>query len=80
MLLGVVRIRDYNTTQPSMNGIHVQKVDAIRASNPCSEYMFLDNTACNLASMNFVDFYNEETNRFNVEGYEYVTRLMDSCP
>ncbi|HPI53390.1 MAG TPA: vitamin B12-dependent ribonucleotide reductase [Chitinophagaceae bacterium] len=48
---------------------------AIRASNPCSEYMFLDNTACNLASMNLRRFYNEETNKFNVEGYEYVTRL-----
>ncbi|HNB82684.1 MAG TPA: vitamin B12-dependent ribonucleotide reductase, partial [Chitinophagaceae bacterium] len=48
---------------------------AIRASNPCSEYMFLDNTACNLASMNLRRFYNEETNQFDVNGYEYVTRL-----
>ncbi|MEZ5047835.1 MAG: vitamin B12-dependent ribonucleotide reductase [Chitinophagaceae bacterium] len=47
----------------------------IRASNPCSEYMFLDNTACNLASMNLRKFYNEDTNVFDVEGYEYVTRL-----
>ncbi|MBP6624087.1 MAG: vitamin B12-dependent ribonucleotide reductase [Chitinophagaceae bacterium] len=47
----------------------------IRASNPCSEYMFLDNTACNLASMNLRRFYNEDTNKFDVEGYEYVTRL-----
>lgn len=47
----------------------------IRASNPCSEYMFLDNTACNLASMNLRRFYNEETNQFDVTGYEYVTRL-----
>lgn len=47
----------------------------IRASNPCSEYMFLDNTACNLASMNLRRFYNEETNQFDVAGYEYVTRL-----
>lgn len=47
----------------------------IRASNPCSEYMFLDNTACNLASMNLRRFYNQETNQFDVNGYEYVTRL-----
>ncbi len=47
----------------------------IRASNPCSEYMFLDNTACNLASMNLRRFYNENTNQFDVAGYEYVTRL-----
>jgi ribonucleoside-diphosphate reductase alpha chain len=47
----------------------------IRASNPCSEYMFLDNTACNLASFNLRRFYNEETNIFDVEGFEYMTRL-----
>ena len=47
----------------------------IRASNPCSEYMFLDNTACNLASLNLRRFYNEETGMFDVEGFEYMTRL-----
>ena len=47
----------------------------IRASNPCSEYMFLDNTACNLASLNLRRFYNEETGKFDVEGFEYMVRL-----
>jgi len=47
----------------------------IRASNPCSEYMFLDNTACNLASANLMKFYNADTNVFDVEGYEYNCRL-----
>ncbi len=47
----------------------------IRASNPCSEYMFLDNTACNLASMNLRRFFNEEDNTFDVAGFEYITRL-----
>ena len=47
----------------------------IRASNPCSEYMFLDNTACNLASVNLRRFYNEEINAFDVEGFEYSARL-----
>jgi ribonucleoside-diphosphate reductase alpha chain len=47
----------------------------IRASNPCSEYMFLDNTACNLASVNLRRFYNEDTNTFDVEGFEYTSRL-----
>ncbi len=47
----------------------------IRASNPCSEYMFLDNTACNLASVNLRRFYNEETNTFDVDGFEYASRL-----
>ena len=47
----------------------------IRASNPCSEYMFLDNTACNLASLNLRRFFNEETGIFDVPGFEYMTRL-----
>ena len=47
----------------------------IRASNPCSEYMFLDNTACNLASLNLRRFFNEETSEFDVAGFEYMVRL-----
>jgi len=47
----------------------------INASNPCSEYMFLDNTACNLASANLRRFFNEETGVFNVEGFQYICRL-----
>lgn len=47
----------------------------IRASNPCSEYMFLDNTACNLASLNLRRFFNEADNSFDVKGFEYMTRL-----
>ncbi|MEI2711086.1 MAG: vitamin B12-dependent ribonucleotide reductase [Chitinophagaceae bacterium] len=47
----------------------------INASNPCSEYMFLDNTACNLASINLRKFFNEETNQIDVEGLEYISRL-----
>lgn len=47
----------------------------INASNPCSEYMFLDNTACNLASINLRKFFDESTNLFDVEGIEYISRL-----
>ncbi len=47
----------------------------IRASNPCSEYMFLDNTACNLASVNLRKFFDESTNTFNVPGFEHTCRL-----
>ncbi|WP_126972616.1 vitamin B12-dependent ribonucleotide reductase [Gynurincola endophyticus] len=47
----------------------------INASNPCSEYMFLDNTACNLASANLRKFYDETNNTFDVEGFEYTCRL-----
>ncbi len=47
----------------------------IRASNPCSEYMFLDNTACNLASVNLRRFYDEASNAFDIDGFEYTCRL-----
>ncbi|HAN38458.1 MAG TPA: adenosylcobalamin-dependent ribonucleoside-diphosphate reductase, partial [Chitinophagaceae bacterium] len=47
----------------------------INASNPCSEYMFLDNTACNLASANLMKFFNPDTKAFDVEGFEYTCRL-----
>lgn len=63
----------YDTT---INEWHTcPKGGRIRASNPCSEYMFLDNTACNLASANLMKFYNAEENVFDVEGFEYVCRL-----
>ena len=47
----------------------------IRASNPCSEYMFLDDTACNLASLNLVKFYDDESQVFDVEAYQHAIRL-----
>ncbi|WP_298357897.1 vitamin B12-dependent ribonucleotide reductase [uncultured Litoreibacter sp.] len=46
---------------------------AIRGSNPCSEYMFLDDTACNLASMNLLTFYTD--GKFDAEMYMHATRL-----
>jgi ribonucleoside-diphosphate reductase alpha chain len=47
---------------------------AIRASNPCSEYMFLDNTACNLASLNLMQF-RADNGAFDIEAYEHAVRL-----
>jgi ribonucleoside-diphosphate reductase alpha chain len=47
----------------------------INASNPCSEYMFLDNTACNLASLNLRHYFDVEKCTFDVEALEYASRL-----
>jgi len=47
----------------------------IRASNPCSEYMFLDDTACNLASLNLVRFYSDDQHKFDVESFKHAVRL-----
>ena len=47
----------------------------INATNPCSEYAFLDNTACNLASVNLMKLYDEESQQFDVEGFKHACRL-----
>src|SRR3954465_15044287 len=63
----------YDTT---INEWHTcPKGGRINASNPCSEYMFLDNTACNLASANLMKFFDTEKSTLDVEGFEYTCRL-----
>ena len=47
----------------------------IRASNPCSEYMFLDDTACNLASLNITQFRGDGPGKIDVASYEHAVRL-----
>jgi len=47
----------------------------INGSNPCSEYMFLDDTACNLASLNLAHFYDEATQTIKVDEYRHAVRL-----
>jgi ribonucleoside-diphosphate reductase alpha chain len=51
------------------------KSGEIRASNPCSEYMFLDDTACNLASLNLMCFRRPEDGSFDVPAFEHACRL-----
>ncbi|MDZ7824377.1 MAG: vitamin B12-dependent ribonucleotide reductase [Ahrensia sp.] len=63
----------YNTT---MNDWHTCPSEGpIRASNPCSEYMFLDDTACNLASINLLQYKDEQTKNINIAHYEHTVRL-----
>ena len=58
----------------TINAWHTCPQDgAIRASNPCSEYMFLDDTACNLASLNLLAFLKDR--EFQAEDYMHATRL-----
>ena len=47
----------------------------IRASNPCSEYMFLDDTACNLSSLNLTKFLRED-GTFDVDAYHHAIRIF----
>jgi ribonucleoside-diphosphate reductase alpha chain len=63
----------YDTT---INEWHTCPVDGrINASNPCSEYMFLDDTACNLASINLGYFWNEKTHEFDTDGFRHAVRI-----
>jgi ribonucleoside-diphosphate reductase alpha chain len=62
----------YDTT---VNRWHTSKNTArINASNPCSEYMFLDDSACNLASLNLLKFAPNGT--FDVEAYRYAVDIL----
>ncbi|NDW05580.1 vitamin B12-dependent ribonucleotide reductase [Jiella pacifica] len=73
----------FNTT---MNDWHTcPEAGSIRASNPCSEYMFLDDTACNLASLNLIQFQEsvkgeagkegQEVRRFDTAAFEHAVRI-----
>ncbi|VVC01278.1 Vitamin B12-dependent ribonucleoside-diphosphate reductase [uncultured archaeon] len=60
----------------TINEWHTCPVDGkINASNPCSEYMFLDDTACNLASLNLMKFLDEGSGTFNVEAFRHAARI-----
>jgi ribonucleoside-diphosphate reductase alpha chain len=60
----------------TINEWHTCPADGrINASNPCSEYMFLDDTACNLASLNLLTFYDAKSRRFDVDSFTHATRL-----
>jgi len=66
----------YDTT---INDWHTCPADGrINASNPCSEYMFLDNTACNLASINLLHFVTESKTgekQFAIDDFRHAVRL-----
>ena len=63
----------YDTT---INDWHTcPNTDRINASNPCSEYMFLDDSACNLASINLSKFLDDDS-RFDIEGYRQAIRVL----
>src|SRR5687767_2171156 len=63
----------YDTT---INEWHTCPADGrINASNPCSEYMFLDDTACNLASLNVLRFFDTKTAHFDVDSFRHATRI-----
>ncbi len=69
-------INAWHTCPAGEDGNFGAKHNRINASNPCSEYMFLDDTACNLASINVMNFIDIENNVFDVEGYKHAISLI----
>ncbi len=60
----------------TINEWHTCPLDGdIRASNPCSEYLFLDDTACNLASLNLTTFFDTNAAKFDIDGYKHAVRI-----
>jgi ribonucleoside-diphosphate reductase alpha chain len=60
----------------TINDWHTCPADGrINGSNPCSEYMHLDDTACNLASLNLLKFFDAATGRFDVDAFRHACRL-----
>lgn len=69
-------INAWHTAPLGENGDINDPYNKIRASNPCSEYFFLQDTACNLASINVLRFYNPKTAEFDTAGYVHLISLI----
>lgn len=70
------RYNEWHTCPAGEDGRVGAKYNRINATNPCSEYAFLDDTACNLASINVYRFYNEKDNTFDIGSYTHLIGLM----
>jgi len=66
----------WHTCPCGLDGKYNAKHNRINATNPCSEYAFLDDTACNLASINVNAFYDNEKSVFDVKGYIHLCSLI----
>ncbi|WKY46518.1 vitamin B12-dependent ribonucleotide reductase [Eubacteriaceae bacterium ES3] len=70
------RFNAWHTCPGGENGNINEKINRINATNPCSEYAFLDDTACNLASINIFRFYDETTKSFDEGSFIHLTALI----
>jgi len=65
----------WHTCPAGKDGQYGAKYNRINATNPCSEYAFLNDTSCNLASINVLKFYDPATGGVDLESYLHVIRL-----
>lgn len=65
----------WHTSPAGEDGQTWARHNRLNSTNPCGEYAFLDDTSCNLASINVFRFFNEEDQTFDIEGYLHVITL-----
>ena len=66
----------WHTCPEGEDGNINEHYNRINSTNPCGEYAFLDDTSCNLASINIYKFYNADTDHFDIEGYLHIIHLV----
>lgn len=67
---------EWHTCPGGEDGVVGASYNRLNSTNPCGEYAFLDDSSCNLASINVYRFYDPATDRFDVEGYEHAIDLI----
>lgn len=67
---------EWHTCPAGEDGNYGAKYNRINSTNPCSEYAFLDDTSCNLASINVYNFYDDETKNLKIDDYMHVVGLV----
>lgn len=65
----------WHTCPSGEDGNFNAKHNRLNSTNPCGEYAFLDDTSCNLASINIYKFYDNKTKKFDIEGYKHIIGL-----
>ena len=66
----------WHTCPNGEDGQFGAKHNRLNSTNPCGEYAFLDDTSCNLASINILRFYNVDSEQFDLAGYEHLITLV----